>query len=108
MNPEYLYYPDLAEQVDVPSGGIISRTLSNDDHAKVVLFGFDTGQELSEHTSSMPAIIQVVSGEAELILGSDKMDARAGSWAFMQPELKHGIVAKSPLVMILTMLKRSA
>ncbi len=105
MDPSYLYFANIAEQVDVPSGGIISRTLHNDDRLKVVLFGFDTGQELSEHTSTMPAVLYVVSGEAELGLGSDTKEARAGTFAQMDPQLPHRIVARSPLVLLLLMIK---
>jgi quercetin dioxygenase-like cupin family protein len=43
---------------------------------KVVVFGFAAGQELSEHTSSSPAIMHFIQGEAQVTLGTDRIDAR--------------------------------
>jgi quercetin dioxygenase-like cupin family protein len=105
MNPSYTYIADLAKQVDIPADGILSRTLYNDEQVKVVLFGFDAGQELSEHTASMPAILHIVRGEALLTLGDDSLEAEAGAWVRMPPELRHGVYAKTPVVMLLLLIK---
>jgi quercetin dioxygenase-like cupin family protein len=105
MNPNYMYIADLAKQVDIPADGILSLTLYNDEQVKVVLFGFGTGQELSEHTASMPAILHIVQGEARLTLGDDSVEAQAGAWVHMPPQLQHSIHAKTPVVMLLLLLK---
>ena len=100
-----MYIADLAKQVDIPADGILSRTLYADEQVKVVLFGFDAGQELSEHTASMPAILHIVQGEAHLTLGGDSVEARAGTWVHMPPDLKHSVQAKTPVVMLLLLMK---
>jgi quercetin dioxygenase-like cupin family protein len=105
MSLPYVHFADLAKEVEIPKNGILSRTLHNDDRVKVVVFGFDTGQELSEHTASMPAILQFVSGEADLKLGADASEAKTGSWVYMEPNLNHGIRAKTPVVMLLVLIK---
>jgi quercetin dioxygenase-like cupin family protein len=69
------------------------------------LFGFDTGQELSEHTASVPAIIQIISGQASITLGSETLAVEPGTWIHMEAKLSHAIRATSPLVMLLVMLK---
>ena len=84
---------------------ILSRTLYGDDSLKAVLFEFAVGQELSEHTASMPAIIFIVSGEATLTLGADTHEVKAGAWIQMQSKLPHSILAHTPVVMLLLMLK---
>lgn len=96
---------NLAAEVTIPENGILSRTLCNDDSLKVVIFGFAQGQELSAHTAPMPATIQILSGEATLTLGSEKVEAVAGTFAFMPPFLNHAILAKTPTVMLLSMIK---
>ena len=101
---DYTYIADLTAQ-DIPADGILSRTIYSDDHVKVVLFGFGPGQELSEHTASMPAIIQIVQGEAQLGLGNDTVDARTGAWVHMPAQLRHSVRAQTPLVMLLVLLK---
>ena len=105
MNSRYTYIADLAKQVDIPVDGILSRTLYSDEQVKVVLFGFGVGQELSEHTASTPAILHIVQGEARLTLGDDSMEAEAGAGVHMPPELRHGVYAKTPVVMLLLLIK---
>lgn len=106
MDANYRFTANLADQLpDVPPDSIVSRSLLNDDRASVTLFGFAPGQELSEHTSSYPAILHFLQGEADLTLGDDHLDARAGTWAYMPPRLPHSIRAKTPVVMLLSMVK---
>ena len=103
----YSFIPNLDAEVQVPENGILSRTLYNDDYLKVVIFGFAAGQELSAHTAPFAATIQFLSGEAQLTLGDDKRDVGAGAFAHMPPKLQHGIVARTPTVMLLMMLKQA-
>lgn len=100
----YTFLPGLAEAIDIPSDGTLSRTIYSDTSVKVVLFGFDTGQELSEHTASRPALLQIVRGEARLTLGSDARDVHPGCWVHMPAGLAHSVLALTPLVMLLTLL----
>jgi quercetin dioxygenase-like cupin family protein len=102
---QYFFAPDLAAQIEVPKQGILSRTLHNDDQVKLVLFGFSEGQELSAHTAPMPADLYFLRGEGSLTLGQDQMTVHAGSFAHMPAELPHSIVAATPLVMLLVMMK---
>lgn len=99
------HFFDLAAEVEIPKDGITSRALYADDKTRVVIFGFDQGQELSEHTASMPAIIHVLKGEAAVTLGAEPHEASAGFWAYMPANLPHSLTAKTPMVMLLTMLK---
>ncbi len=105
MNNEYLFVKDLTTEVEIPRNGILSRTIYADERIKVIIFGFDTGQELSKHTASSSAIIHFLKGEATLTLGGESMEVSAGAWAHMQPRLEHAIVAKTPVVMLLTMMQ---
>ena len=79
--------------------------LHNDDRLKAVLFGFAQGEELSEHTASMPAVLHFLQGEATVTLGDDRHEATAGAWAHMPAGLKHSIQARTPVVMLLFLLK---
>jgi quercetin dioxygenase-like cupin family protein len=102
---DYNYIADLASEVTVPPDGILSRTLFEDNRLHVVLFGFSAGQELSEHTAKVPAVLHILEGEARLRLGEDVLEARAGAWIHMRAELAHGIHARTPVIMLLVMLK---
>jgi len=109
MSENYFYVAELETQIpEIPSDSIISRTFYQDDQFKSILFGFAAGQELSEHTASVPAIIHILSGEARLTLGNDAFDAKAGSWARMPAGLPHSVYAKTPVKMLLLMLRDNA
>jgi quercetin dioxygenase-like cupin family protein len=104
MALEYRYIDDLDRPVEIPPNGILSRTVYSDATISMVLFGFDTGQALSEHTASRPALLQILRGEARLTLGSDTLEARAGSWVHMPAGLSHSVLATTPLVIQLVLL----
>jgi quercetin dioxygenase-like cupin family protein len=107
MASPYTLYPDLAAEAEIPVNGILSRTLYQDEHAKVILFGFAAGQELSAHTAPFKAAIHILEGSATVTLGSRTMDAAAGMWVMMEPKLEHGIKALTPVKALLTMLKQA-
>lgn len=105
MDMNYAFFANLAEDASVPAEGILSRTLYQDDQIKVVLFGFSAGQELSEHAASTAAIVHFVAGEATVTLGSDTREVGPNAWMRMQPSLAHSVRAKTPVVMLLYLLK---
>lgn len=101
----YTHILDLAQAADPPTDGILSRTIFQDEQLKAVAFGFAQGQELSEHTAAKPALLYFVKGEATLGLGGNVQEARAGTWVHMPAGLKHSIQARTPVVMLLVLLK---
>jgi quercetin dioxygenase-like cupin family protein len=105
MTTSYTHFSDLAKEVQPPDKGILSRTLFSDDRLKAVLFGFGQGEELSEHTASMPAVLHFLQGEARLRLGDDTLEARPGTWVHMPTGLRHSIQAKTPVAMLLLLVK---
>ncbi len=103
---DYFFTPDVSKLIaQIQPESIISRTFYADEHIKVILFGFDAGQTLSEHTASVPAMIHILQGEATLTLGHDTREVGPGAWAHMPPRLSHSVVAKTPLLMLLMMLE---
>jgi quercetin dioxygenase-like cupin family protein len=105
MPPTYTHFTDLCKEVQPPEKGILSRTLLNDARMKAVIFGFCLGEELSEHTASMPAILHFLQGEATVTLADDRHEAKPGTWVHMPAGLKHSIQAKTLVVMLLMLLK---
>ncbi|MDX1687224.1 MAG: cupin domain-containing protein [Candidatus Promineifilaceae bacterium] len=106
QNHAYVFLQNLPDLLpDVPADSILSRSLYKDERINVTLFAFAAGQELTEHTSAQPAILHIIRGEADLTLGTDDRTAEPGSWVYMAPHLAHSIVARTPLVMLLTLIK---
>jgi quercetin dioxygenase-like cupin family protein len=105
MTGSYTHFVDVAKEVQAPDKGILSRTIYNDDRLKAVIFGLGQGEELSEHTAWMPAILHFLQGEAKLTLGDETVACKAGTWVHMPPGLRHSILAKTAVVMLLLLLK---
>ena len=104
MASSHTYFGNLADEL-IPTDGILSRAVHKSDTLKAVLFAFDADQELSEHTASMPAIIQVLRGEARVTLGGETRDVAPGAWIHMPAHLRHSVHATTPFVMLLLLLK---
>jgi quercetin dioxygenase-like cupin family protein len=102
----YTAFENLAAQVDIQPGAVISKVIHRDDKINVTLFGFDGGQELSEHRAGRAAVVQVVSGRLRFTVDGETLDAGPGFWVHMPPETPHALVATEPTVMLLTMLAR--
>jgi len=92
-------------EVEPPPDGTLSRTLHHDERLKVVLFGFAKGQELSEHTASTPAVMHFLKGEAAVTLGDDEIEVGPGAWIHMTAGLRHSIRTRTPVVMLLFLMK---
>jgi quercetin dioxygenase-like cupin family protein len=106
--PNYMAVENLLKEVEIPKDGTLSRTLHRDDNVKIVLFGFSGGQELSQHTAAVPAILQIVQGDARVTLDGEEKEFSTGSWVFMEANLPHAIYARTDVVMLLTMLTGTA
>ena len=102
--PTYTVVQNLMKEVEIPKDGTLSRTIYRDDHVKIVLFGFAGGQELSQHTASVPAILEILQGDARVTLDGEEKEFSAGSWVYMQANLPHAIYARTDVIMLLTML----
>ena len=102
----YAFFPNLEDLApEIPADSIVSRTFYSDERLKAILFGFAPGQELSEHTAAVPAVIHILQGEATLRLGADEFEVQAGAWAHMDPRLNHALTAKTEVLMLLLMYK---
>ena len=95
----------LAEETKFADNGIVSRTLFRGANGRVVLFGFAEGQELSEHTSTQQALIQILSGECEFSLAGKPHNLKAGDLLYMPPNLPHAVKATRQFSMLLTLMK---
>lgn len=82
---------------------IVSRTVLQTPQLRVVLFHFDAGQELTEHTSPHRALVQILSGSCAFKLGVAWHDLKAGDLVHMPPGLSHAVRATGRFSMLLTL-----
>lgn len=95
----------LADELQPPESGKQSVVLLDDANTKVVLFSFAAGSGLMEHIAPLPAIIQIIKGDAALTVNDESVAGTAGTWIHMAAKTPHSINAESPVVMLLTLLK---
>jgi len=95
----------LAQETQFAPNGIVSRTLLKTAAGRVVLFGFAQGQELTEHTSTQHALVQVLSGACEFSLYGKTHGLKAGDLLYMPPGAPHAVKATEQFSMLLTLFK---
>ena len=96
---------DIAGLVAYAEGSVVSRTLFDNDRGTVTLFAFDAGQNLSEHTAPYDAYVQVLDGQAELIIGGKAVSTKAGQLTIMPANVPHAVKAVGPFKMMLIMIR---
>ncbi|MBU1009527.1 MAG: cupin domain-containing protein [Bacteroidetes bacterium] len=92
-------------EVDYSSGGVVSKQVMKNEKGNVSLFAFDKGEGLSEHTAPFDALIQVIEGEAVIIIGGNPHTVTAGESIIMPANIPHGLKATQSFKMILTMIR---
>ena len=105
MDPKTPIVADLAAMTEVADNGIVSKSIVENDHHKIIHFTLAPGQELSEHTASVPAVIQILDGEGTVVLGGIEYAAGPGKLYYMPADLKHAVQARGELVFLLTMFR---
>ena len=97
---------DLMKLAEYSEGAIVSRTLIENDAGTVTLFAFDAGQGLSEHRAPFDALVQVLDGQGEFIIGEESHQVAAGQLILMPAEVPHSVRAQKRFKMMLTMLRK--
>lgn len=105
MEPGTPIVADLEAMAQVADQGIVSKSIVENDHHKIVHFTFAPGQELSEHTASVPAAIHILRGRGTVVLDGVAHEAAAGKLYYMPADLKHAVRADEELVFLLTMFR---
>src|ERR1039458_450334 len=85
-----------ADQVAIQPGSVVSKVIHRDDELNVTVFGFDTGEGLSEHQASRSAVVQVLSGRLSFTVDGEELDLGPGLWLHMSPGTPHALEATEP------------
>jgi len=92
-------------KIDYAEGGIVSKRVIDRPTGNVSFFAFDKGQRLSEHTAPFDALVQVVEGQAEIVINGVTYKVLAGESVIMPANITHAVNAVEKFKMILTMIK---
>jgi quercetin dioxygenase-like cupin family protein len=70
-----------------------------------MLFAFDKGQGLSEHTVPFDALVYLLDGEAEIGISAKPLTLRMGEMVLMPANKPHALKAIKKFKMLLTMIE---
>jgi quercetin dioxygenase-like cupin family protein len=101
----HLAIDDVASAMTIQAGTIVSKVIFRDNDVNVTVFGFDTGEELTEHQAGRPAVVEVLTGRLRFTAAGEELDAGPGFWLHMAPGTPHSLVATEPTVMLLTLIR---
>lgn len=92
-------------EVEYTNGSIVSKIFLKKETGNVTLFSFDKGQNLSEHTAPFDAMVQIIEGEAEVIINKKAFILKQGETIIMPANVSHAVNAVERFKMLLTMIK---
>lgn len=101
--PHLGYVADLASLIEIQQESTVSRVVMREDGLRVVLFGFDKDQALSEHTAAMPVTIQVLEGKLRVGGEGHEVELVPGGVVYLSARLPHTVYAVEPSKMLLSM-----
>ena len=93
------------ESVAYADGSVVSKILLRNEKGNVTLFAFDKGEMLSEHTAPFDAIVQVLDGNAEIVINNVSHILDAGESIIMPANIPHAVLAVEKFKMMLIMVK---
>lgn len=97
----------FSDSVEYSDGGIVSKTVLKKETGNISLFSFAKGEALSEHTAPFDAMIQVVDGKGEIMIGGKPFILETGQTIIMPANVTHAVKAVEKFKMVLTMIKSS-
>jgi quercetin dioxygenase-like cupin family protein len=95
----------LVDLVEYQDESVVSRQIIKGNTGSVTLFAFDEGQALSEHTTPFDALVQVMDGEAEIMITGKPLRLREGDVVLMPANEPHAVRALRRFKMLLTMIR---
>jgi len=95
----------FSDSISYQTDGIVSKRIIQKDKGNITLFAFDAGQKLSEHTAPFDALVQVLAGSAEIVIGGNPNQLASGQSIIMPANISHAVNANERFIMLLTMIR---
>jgi quercetin dioxygenase-like cupin family protein len=95
----------VAELVSYQDNAVANREIVKKPTGSVMLFAFDEGQGLKEHTVPFDALVQVLEGEAEIRIAGKPHRLQGGEMILLPANQPHALEALQRFKMILTRIR---
>ena len=96
---------NLDKSIDYAASAIVSKTILKKETGNISLFAFAKGEGLSEHTAPFDAMIQVIDGKGEVIIGGTSFLLESQQCIIMPANITHAVKATENFKMMLIMIK---
>ncbi len=93
------------QSISYADGSVVSKTIVKKPAGNISLFAFDKGEGLAEHSSPHDALVQLLDGKAEIIIGGSPFNLEAGQSIILPANIPHALKAIERFKMMLTMIK---
>jgi len=92
---------NLAGQVNIQEGQIVSKTLAQNKHVSITIFAFDKDEEISTHDSDGDAMVNVLEGKGKFVIDGNEYIVSAGESIIMPSRKPHSVYAIEQFKMML-------
>lgn len=103
-----LSFTHLLEGIPVTPSSTTSRVVVNNSALRVVVFAFDEGELLTEHSSPRAVVVQLLDGAIRFTVGDDEHAMVPGDVIYLAPGERHALVADAPSHLSLVMVDLTA
>jgi quercetin dioxygenase-like cupin family protein len=86
----------------VEEGKITHHTVLSVGETRVIVLSLDQGQQMREHRSHHPLIVQALDGHVRITAAEQTLDLRPGGLAYLPNALPHSVEAVAPSRISLT------
>jgi quercetin dioxygenase-like cupin family protein len=97
------FITQLREQIEYPSAGVFSKVLLKDNACQYTLFCLAANTDISQHTSTRNATINVIEGRGLLTLSGEDIALKPGVFVFMPANALHALKVEENLTFLLTL-----
>ncbi|MCB4971207.1 cupin domain-containing protein [Streptococcus mutans] len=96
---------DLKAEVPIEEEQILSKTLVQRKDLGMTIFSLDKDQEIGRHCSPGDAMVNILSGLAEITIDEEIFEVAAGQTIVMPANIPHSLYAKEAFQMLLVVVK---
>lgn len=103
LNAPQSLVTQLKDKIEYAETGVLSKLLVKLPYCQLTLFCLAAGTDISEHTSTRNAVVQVIEGRGILTLEGKDILLEPDVFIFMPANAPHALQAQENLAFLLTL-----
>lgn len=96
---------NFSKEISYSADCVTSKIIYKGPNIILTLFALAKDQSIAEHTTPFDALVQMLEGTAELVIGGEKKVLKTGESIIMPAKIPHALFAVENYKMLLTMMK---